>query len=207
MQPDLGDVGEGGSSRDKVGSARDQIERLEGELSGSFDRHPDAEILRSQPGPGPVLAARVLAEFGDDPHRYADPKSRKNYAGTSPITKASGTRRVVLARVAVNKRLRNALYLQAFTALTCSPGSPRVLRRSLRPRRHRTTKRSRPSPTDSSASCTAAYGIAPSTTNNPPGRPNRLDRRPDPPRLPSQSKIKRSRGLDAGDGVLVEDRS
>ncbi len=72
------------------------------------DPHPDAEILRSQPGLGPVLAARVLAEFGDDPHRYADPKSRKNYAGTSPITKASGTRRVVLARVAVNKRLRDA---------------------------------------------------------------------------------------------------
>ena len=50
----------------------------------------------------------MLAEFGDDPHRYADPKSRKNYAGTSPITKASGTRRVVLTRVAVNKRLRDA---------------------------------------------------------------------------------------------------
>ena len=100
-----------------------QIERLEGELTGCFDRHPDAEILRSQPGLGAVLAARVLAEFGDDDHRYADAKARKNYAGTSPITKASGTRRVVLARVAVNKRLRDALYLQAFAALRVSPGA------------------------------------------------------------------------------------
>ena len=45
-----------------------------------------------------ILGAQVLGEFGDDPNRYADAKSRKNYAGTSPITRASGTRRVVLAR-------------------------------------------------------------------------------------------------------------
>ena len=79
--------------------------------------------MRSQPGLGPVLAARVLAEFGDDPHRYADARARRNYAATSPITRASGTRRVVLARVAANRRLRDALYLQAFAALTVSPGA------------------------------------------------------------------------------------
>jgi len=100
-----------------------QIEALEGELSAHFERHPDAEILRSQPGLGTVLAARVLAEFGDDPTRFADAKARRNYAATSPITKASGTRRVVLARVAANKRLRDALYRQAFTALSASPGA------------------------------------------------------------------------------------
>jgi len=100
-----------------------QIETLEGELTAHFDRHPDAEILRSQPGLGTVLAARVLAEFGDDPHRFADAKARRNYAATSPITRASGTRRVVLARVTANKRLRDALYLQAFAALRASPGA------------------------------------------------------------------------------------
>jgi transposase len=100
-----------------------QIEALEGELSAHFERHPDAEILRSQPGLGTVLAARVLAEFGDDPTRFADAKARRNYAATSPITKASGTRQVVLARVAANKRLRDALYRQAFTALSASPGA------------------------------------------------------------------------------------
>ncbi len=79
--------------------------------------------MLSQPGLGTVLGARVLAEFGDDPHRYATAKARKNYAGTAPITRASGTRRVVLARVATNKRLRDALHLQAFTALSASPGA------------------------------------------------------------------------------------
>ena len=100
-----------------------QIAALESELTAHFDQHPDAEILRSQPGLGSVLAARVLAEFGDDPHRYADAKARRNYAGTSPITRASGTRRVVLARVVGNNRLRDALYRQAFSALTVSPGA------------------------------------------------------------------------------------
>jgi transposase len=100
-----------------------QARTLEGQLEASFGRHPAAEILLSQPGLGGILGARVLAEFGDDPTRYANPKARKNYAGTSPITKASGTRRAVLARVATNKRLRDALHLQAFAALSSSPGA------------------------------------------------------------------------------------
>jgi len=100
-----------------------QIDRLEAELTSSFEQHPDGEILRSLPGLGLVLAARVLAEFGDDPHRYTDPKARKNYAGTAPITRASGTRRVVLARHARNRRLADACYQWAFSALQCSPGA------------------------------------------------------------------------------------
>jgi hypothetical protein len=65
----------------------------------------------------------VLAEFGDDPDRYLDARSRKNYSGMSPITKASGTKRVVLARYARNRRLGDALFLQAYAALRASPGA------------------------------------------------------------------------------------
>lgn len=100
-----------------------QISALETEVSSCFGRHPDAEIITSQPGLGIVLGARVLAEFGDDHDRFADAKARRNYAGTSPITRASGTRRVVLARYARNKRLADALHQQAFCALTVSPGA------------------------------------------------------------------------------------
>jgi hypothetical protein len=96
---------------------------LEAEVNRCFGQHPDAEIVLSQPGLGVVLGARVLAEFGDDRQRFADAKARRNYAGTSPITKASGTRRVVLARYARNKRLGDALHQQAFAALTASPGA------------------------------------------------------------------------------------
>jgi hypothetical protein len=62
-------------------------------VSAHFGRHPDAEIYASQPGLGPILAARVLGEFGDDPHRYIDAKARKSHAGTAPITRAPGTKR------------------------------------------------------------------------------------------------------------------
>lgn len=96
---------------------------LEEQVKQGFGQHPDAEIYLSQPGMGTVIAARVLAEMGDDPHRYIDVRARKNYAGMAPITRASGTRRVVLARFARNRRLADALYQQAFSALTTSPGA------------------------------------------------------------------------------------
>ena len=92
-------------------------------MEQGFGRHPDVEIYRGQPGLGTSLGARVLAEFGDDPDRYTDAKSRKNYSGMSPITKASGTKRVVLARYARNRRLGDALMLQAYSALRASPGA------------------------------------------------------------------------------------
>src|SRR5215218_896807 len=71
-------------------SASALIAVLTGQVEQGFGQHPDAEIYRSQPGLGVILGARVLAEFGDDPDRYADARSRKNYSGMSPITKASG---------------------------------------------------------------------------------------------------------------------
>ncbi len=100
-----------------------QTARLEAELADRFELHPDAKIIRSLPGLGMILGARVLAEFGDDPNRYADAKSRKNYAGTSPITRASGKHHVVLARYARNKRLADAANQWAFCALSSSPGA------------------------------------------------------------------------------------
>jgi transposase len=102
-----------------------QIAKLETTLAERFDQHPDAKIIRSLPGLGMTLGARVLGEFGDDPNRYADTKSRKNYSGMSPITRASGKHHVVLARYARNKRLADACYLWAFAALTASPGARR----------------------------------------------------------------------------------
>jgi len=100
-----------------------QIDRLEQELTDRFEQHPDAKIIRSLPGLGTILGARALGEFGDDPNRFADAKSRKNYAATSPITRASGKHRVVLARYARNRRLADVTYRWAFSALSASPGA------------------------------------------------------------------------------------
>ncbi len=106
-----------------IAEMQTQIERLEAELAERFEQHPDAKIIRSLPGLGMTLGARVLAEFGDDPNRYADAKSRKNYSGMSPITRASGKQHVVLARYARNRRLADACYQWAFATLTASPGA------------------------------------------------------------------------------------
>jgi hypothetical protein len=70
-----------------------------------------------------VLGARVLGEFGDDPNRYTDAKSRRNYAGTSPLTVASGRKRAVLARHVRNRRLYDAIDKWALCALSASPGA------------------------------------------------------------------------------------
>jgi len=106
-----------------IAEMQTQVDRLEVELADRFEQHPDAKIIRSLPGLGMTLGARVLAEFGDDPNRYADAKSRKNYSGMSPITRASGKHHVVLARYARNRRLADACYQWAFATLTASPGA------------------------------------------------------------------------------------
>jgi len=100
-----------------------QIAALAGELADHFEQHPDSDIYLSLPGIGVILGARMLGEFGDDPNRYADAKSRKNYAGTSPITRASGKRHVALARFVRNKRLADAIDQAAFCSINASPGA------------------------------------------------------------------------------------
>jgi transposase len=100
-----------------------QIAQLQEVVAEHFGRHPAADIYLSQPGFGVVLAARALGEFGDDKERFTDARSRKNYSGQSPITRASGKKTIVMARYATNRRLGAALHLQAFSALLASPGA------------------------------------------------------------------------------------
>ena len=100
-----------------------RIAALEAALADRFEQHPDAELYRSLAGLGGILGARVLGEFGDDPDRYHDAKARKNYAGSSPITRQSGRGKVVLARFVRNRRLADALTWWAFCSLTTSPGA------------------------------------------------------------------------------------
>lgn len=116
----------GATTRAEVGIIAElnhQIADLEAELATHFEAHPDADIYLSLPGLGVILGARVLGEFGDDPNRYTTAKCRKNYAGTSPLTIASGRKRAVLARHVRNRRLYDALDQWAFCALRTSPGA------------------------------------------------------------------------------------
>ena len=102
-----------------------QIEVLSQALNARFEAHPDATILRSLPGLGPLLGARLLGEFGDTPDRFANAKARKNYATTSPVTRASGKVRLVNARHSGNRQLANSCLRFAFSAIQASPGARR----------------------------------------------------------------------------------
>jgi hypothetical protein len=96
---------------------------LEATAIESFNQHPDAGIITSFPGLGPLTGARVLAEIGDDRSRFTDAKGLKAYAGAAPITRASGKTRSVTRRHVKNNRLAQAGYIWAFSALTASPGA------------------------------------------------------------------------------------
>jgi len=102
-----------------------EAQQMEKELAAAFRAHPDAEIYLSQPGLADVLGARALGEFGDDPNTYQDGRARQNYAGSSPLTKASGKSRIVHARFIRNRWLADSSRQWALAALSASPGARR----------------------------------------------------------------------------------
>src|SRR4029077_8603709 len=104
-----------------IAALNGEIATMERQVTACFRGHPDAAIYLSQPGTGEILGARQLGEFGDDPHRYASAKARKDYAATSPVPRQSGKKKIVLARFIRNARLADAVHRQAQSALRASP--------------------------------------------------------------------------------------
>jgi len=109
-----------------------------------FQQHPDAAIFTSFPGLGDIPSARLLAEIGDDPSRFADARGLKAYAGAAPVTRASGKKLVVLHRTVKNQRLAAVGYLWTFAALRLSTGArAHYDRRRLADDRHTAAQRNR----------------------------------------------------------------
>jgi len=67
--------------------------------------------------------ARVLAEVGDDNRRFGTAGGLRAFAGTAPVTRASGRSKYVKARKVRNKRLGDACHWGAFAMLTKSAGA------------------------------------------------------------------------------------
>ena len=87
-----------------------------------FQTHPDYAVITSFPGLADSTGARVLAEIGDDRVRFADARALKAYAGSAPVTRASGRSLSVTHRHIKNNRLANVGWMWAFTAASnCEP--------------------------------------------------------------------------------------
>lgn len=106
-----------------IGPLNAEIAQLEDVINRRFEQHPQAKIYTSLPALGGLLGARALAEFGDDPGRYINAKSRKNYAGCAPVTRQSGKMTLVSKRTARNQRLADTSIRWAFCSLQHSPGA------------------------------------------------------------------------------------
>jgi transposase len=75
-----------------LGCLNQQVAALEQQLPARFADHQDAAIIRSQPGLGVVLGARVLGEFGDDPRPLPDgqgPQGLRWHRPGHPILRAA----------------------------------------------------------------------------------------------------------------------
>lgn len=106
-----------------IAAMQTSIADLEQAMAEEFAQHRHAGTLRQAPGLGPILAARVLGEIGDDRHRFPTAQGLRAFAGTAPITRASGKMRIVKTRHVRNKRLGDACHWWAFAAITKSAGA------------------------------------------------------------------------------------
>ena len=104
--------------------------QLAAALAEAFRQHPDYEIITSFPGLADVSGAIVLAEIGDDRDRFSDDRALQAFAGSAPVTRASGKSRTVTRRRTKNNRLAAIGYSWAFTAASRpSPAREHYLRR------------------------------------------------------------------------------
>ncbi|PBA23528.1 IS110 family transposase [Mycobacterium avium] len=91
----------------------DELGQASAEL---FQSHPDYAIITSFPGLADSTGARVLAEIGDDRARFTDARALKAYAGSAPVTRASGKTISITYRRIKNDRLAAAGWVWAFAA-------------------------------------------------------------------------------------------
>jgi transposase len=94
----------------------DSVDRLAEALGQAFGQHPDYQVITSFPGLADVSGAIVLAEIGDDRRRFRDDRALQAFAGSAPVTRASGKSRTVTRRRTKHNRLAAVGYSWAFTA-------------------------------------------------------------------------------------------
>jgi len=112
---------------------RDELEK---EIEEGFFALPEAAILRSLPGIGPRLGARIAVEIGSI-SRFRTPGHLAAYAGLGPTPWKSGTSiNANMPSRFGNHRLKNALFLAAFASLRHPPSRTYYDRKRAQGKRH-----------------------------------------------------------------------
>ncbi|MGI5328295.1 IS110 family transposase [Actinomadura nitritigenes] len=101
----------------------DSVNLLADATAEAFQLHPDHEVITSFPGLGEQTGARLLAEVGDDRVRFTDARALKAFAGSAPVTRASGRSETITFRRIKNDRLASVGFSWAFSTLIASPGA------------------------------------------------------------------------------------
>jgi len=81
-----------------------------------FQTHPDYAVITSFPGLADSTGARMLAEISADRARFADARALKAYAGSAPVTRASGRSISITHRHIKNNRLAGVGWMWAYSA-------------------------------------------------------------------------------------------
>ena len=95
----------------------DRVKRLETQIRDTFRTHPQAEVIESLPGIGPILGAELVVAAGDLAS-YAGAGHLASAAGLVPVPRDSGRRTGNLHRpTRYSRRLRRVFYLSAQTSI------------------------------------------------------------------------------------------
>jgi transposase len=86
------------------------IEQYEQQIERVFQDHCEAKLFTGLPGAGPALAPRLLVAFGTDRSRLASAGNMQRFSGIAPVSRSSGKSRVVYARCACPKFLRQTFH-------------------------------------------------------------------------------------------------
>lgn len=111
---------------DELRMHTDHLRAYDHRISELLEAHPDAPIFLSFTGIGPVVAAALIAEMGDDRSRFPTVEVLLAETGLAPVTKASGRTRQVRFRYAANRRMRHAIDWWMFVAAREDPWSKAV---------------------------------------------------------------------------------
>ena len=118
--------------------ARARIARIERDLEGLLESHPDGALIRSLPGMGAVLAAEFIACVGDI-ERFASADALASAAGLAPVIRQSGRSAAWRRAFGGDKALKRVLFQSAFCAVMAGdPLSRAFYDRKRREGKHRT---------------------------------------------------------------------